>query len=260
MVKTWPMYFVNGYKFHTQSWNDGKKTFNCGICVKGTGNVNSSEDDFYGILKEIIQLEYPGRHNKKLTLFSCDWFDPVMNRGMRVHPLYGIVEIKHNRRYASYDPFIFAQQATQVYYTPYPRHVREKLSWWVVIKTKPRHVIDHSHQLEVAYQDDEMSKANEIIDNNQIDTLRDIDGNLEEIELYVDFTGQFVTTEEDIGDENEYDDDEEEEDDDNEEEDEDDDDEDVDEDDDNEDVDEGDEHTNEDESNENEDDEDEDDA
>ena len=50
-VKTWPMYYVNGYKFHTQSWNEGKKTFNCGICVRGTGNVNSSEDDFYGILK-----------------------------------------------------------------------------------------------------------------------------------------------------------------------------------------------------------------
>ena len=108
MVKTWPMYFVNGYKFHMQSWNDSNKTFNYGICVKGTRNMNFSEDDFYSILKEIIQLQYPGRHKIKLTFSSCDWFDPVMNHDMRVHPFYGIVEIKHNERYASYDHFSFA--------------------------------------------------------------------------------------------------------------------------------------------------------
>ena len=54
---------------------------------------------------------------KKLTLFSCDCFDPIMNRGIRVHPLYRIVKIKHNRMYPKYDPFIFAQQGVQFYYT-----------------------------------------------------------------------------------------------------------------------------------------------
>jgi hypothetical protein len=31
---SWNMYFVNGYKFHTQAWSNGKKTTNCGIHVR----------------------------------------------------------------------------------------------------------------------------------------------------------------------------------------------------------------------------------
>ena len=34
-VKEWHTYFVNGYKFHTQSWTKGKKTVNSGIHVTG---------------------------------------------------------------------------------------------------------------------------------------------------------------------------------------------------------------------------------
>ena len=98
-MKTWLIYFVNGYKFHAQSWNKKRKTFNYGIYVRGIVNVNLSEDDFYGILKEKIQLKYPSCHNKKLTFFSCYCFDPIMNHSMRVHPLYGIVKIKHNKMY-----------------------------------------------------------------------------------------------------------------------------------------------------------------
>ena len=63
-----------------------------------------------------------------------------------------------------------------------------------------------------------MCRTNEIIDNDQIDTLHDDNGGLEEIELYVDLTRQFVTPEEDIGDEDEDDDEDEDEDDDDEEE------------------------------------------
>jgi len=51
---------------------------------------------------------------------------------------YGIFEIRHDRRYEKYDPFILAVVATQVYYMPYPQKTRDKLLWWVVIRTKPR--------------------------------------------------------------------------------------------------------------------------
>ena len=53
-----------------------------------------------------------------------------------------------------------------------------------------------------------MCKVNEIINNDQIDRLCDDDEGLEEIELYVDLIRQFVTLEEDIGDEDEDEDDE----------------------------------------------------
>ncbi|CAL5199358.1 unnamed protein product [Lathyrus oleraceus] len=32
---SWNMYFVNGYKFHTQEWSHGRKTTNYAVHVKG---------------------------------------------------------------------------------------------------------------------------------------------------------------------------------------------------------------------------------
>jgi len=36
-VSTWTTYRVNGFKFHTEARNIGKKTYNCGVGVCGTG-------------------------------------------------------------------------------------------------------------------------------------------------------------------------------------------------------------------------------
>ena len=55
MVKPWPMYFVDGFKFHTDAYSEGKKPINSGVCVKGRG-YGDSKSDFYGILKEMVEL------------------------------------------------------------------------------------------------------------------------------------------------------------------------------------------------------------
>ncbi|XP_057418581.1 uncharacterized protein LOC130712785 [Lotus japonicus] len=34
-VETWPIYFVNGFKFHTKEWSVNKKTINSRVCVEG---------------------------------------------------------------------------------------------------------------------------------------------------------------------------------------------------------------------------------
>lgn len=119
MVRTWPMYIINGYKFHTDSWSQGKSTRNSGVCTRGSV-YGQPEDDYYGILQEVIQLEYPGLPIKQVVLFNCTWFDPTPRRGTRIHDQYGIVEVRANRRYNRYDPFILASQAHQVYYASYP--------------------------------------------------------------------------------------------------------------------------------------------
>jgi len=64
-------YFVNGYKFHTHSWTEGKKTINSGVYVKGV--IDGGEDDFYGVIKHIYELSY---NENKVVLFYCEWFDP----------------------------------------------------------------------------------------------------------------------------------------------------------------------------------------
>lgn len=152
LVKSWPIYTVNGYKFHTKTWSEGMQSYNYGVCVRGTNG--ELEDDFFGILSDIIELEYPGMPTKKLVVFKCDWFDNTPNRGTRVDRQYGIVEVKESGRYKNYDPFIFAQQVEQVYYTPYPSGHR---GWLAVIKTKARSAITNNlvNQVEneIPYQD-----------------------------------------------------------------------------------------------------------
>ena len=151
------MYFINGYKFHTKTCSRGKKTTNCGVCVKGV--TQGGEDDFYGVIDRIIEIEYHGLPTK-VPLFYCQWFDPS-HRGTRVHPQYKIVQIHKRRRYQYYDPFIIAQKARQVYYIDYPDTCKDLRDWCVAIATKPRgHVeVDDINEEttadESAYQADE---------------------------------------------------------------------------------------------------------
>ncbi|XP_004516953.1 uncharacterized protein [Cicer arietinum] len=95
----------------------GKKTINSGVYVKGV--TGGGEDDFYGVIQHIFELEYY-KLPHKVALFYCQWFDPRRNRGTKVHPQYDIVDIKMNRKYDLYDPFIIAQKSRQVYYVPDP--------------------------------------------------------------------------------------------------------------------------------------------
>ncbi|XP_025653186.1 uncharacterized protein [Arachis hypogaea] len=127
------MFKVNGYRFHTPEHASGKKTDDTGIYVKGDGGNDAS--DWYGTLKEILIVEYPSLVSLRVTLFYCEWYDPTRPRGTRRHKDYKIIEVLPTRRYGSYDPFILAQKARQVYYMPYPQGC--KSNWKVVITCKP---------------------------------------------------------------------------------------------------------------------------
>ena len=171
-AKSWNKYFVNGYKFHTKAWSDGKKTVNCGVHVKGVSE--GGEDDFFGIIQYIYELQYLGLSNK-IPLFYCEWFDPTRNRGTRVYSQYNIVEIKMTRKYGLYDPFILAQKARQVYYVPYPETCKDLRGWFVAITTKPRgHVEVDGIENKVPYQADEMSNVLPITELEQLQGLADL--------------------------------------------------------------------------------------
>ena len=101
---------------------------------------------------------------------------------MRIHRQYKIVEVHKGRKYSKFDPFIFPKAATQVYYSPYPGHPRDKIDWLVAIKTKPRGVVDDRHTLEVAFQVQE-SRVNTTIEDDPIDHLQDDEVDGEEVSL-----------------------------------------------------------------------------
>jgi len=191
------------------------------VSLAGEGGI---VDDYYGILKDVIELVYPQEPTKKCVLFSCDWFDPTINHGMRVHREFGIVDVRRTRRYSKYDPFIFAETATQVFYVPYPTKTRDKVDWWVVMKTKPRARVDNSYTLELAYQEELMCNVSATSNDAPLENIRDDYGHLEEVGVDVLMTNEEVDIanaeedsqeedeEEDIEEDNEYEDEEQEED------------------------------------------------
>ncbi|XP_076885340.1 uncharacterized protein LOC143534832 [Bidens hawaiensis] len=84
-------YFVNGYKFHTQHYGKGLVTSNCGVCVRGE-TYNAEESDYYGLLDEILELQYDSNMPQTVVLFKCTWFDN--KNGVLVHK-NNMVDVKH---------------------------------------------------------------------------------------------------------------------------------------------------------------------
>ena len=63
--------------------------------------------DYYGIIKEIIELQYL-RDENHIFLFKCHWFDP---KSVWNDTTYEIVDIRQKFKLNNYDPFILAAQA-----------------------------------------------------------------------------------------------------------------------------------------------------
>ena len=96
-VRSVPIYYVNRYKFHTRKYGINKSTFNSGVCIKGS-NYNETSHDYFGIMEEILSIEYPRLPIKKTALFKCEWFDPTSLIGTRIHQRYNIVEVNQKKK------------------------------------------------------------------------------------------------------------------------------------------------------------------
>lgn len=95
------------------------------------------ETDFYKIFQKIIEVEFTGLLKLKCVLFKCDWFDPVVNKGVRLNK-FGVVDVHSGRRYKKFEPFILASQAEQVSFISYPRIRDSCITWWTAIKVTPQ--------------------------------------------------------------------------------------------------------------------------
>ncbi|KAI3668105.1 hypothetical protein L6452_43180 [Arctium lappa] len=132
-------YFVNSYKFHTVTHAAGRVTHNSGVCVRGSC-YDDSEFDYYGLLDDVLEVEYYGVGYCAVVLFKCTWFDSP--DGVRVDPKHGLVDIKYKSRLRGEDYYVLASQAEQVYYTPYPSGSKDLKDWWAVVKTKARGIYE----------------------------------------------------------------------------------------------------------------------
>jgi hypothetical protein len=92
--------------------------------------------NYVGVVKDILKLDY-GPLSRSIVLLRCQWVKRSDNRG---NPTYTrddagflVVNFRHNLPRMS-DPFIFAAQATQVFYSDVP----SKPGWKVVLRKEAR--------------------------------------------------------------------------------------------------------------------------
>ncbi|XP_038721657.1 uncharacterized protein LOC120013795 [Tripterygium wilfordii] len=64
-------YITKGFRFHTKESELSLRSQNSGVIVKGDELIGSV--DYYGVIKDIIELEYLGEN--RVVLYRCDWFD-----------------------------------------------------------------------------------------------------------------------------------------------------------------------------------------
>jgi len=132
-VKSFGVYDVNGYRFHTTKHKQirpNRRITNTRVFTPGDDGL-----EYYGTLEEIYELSFHGSVPLKPVIFKCHWFDP---QAVRRTPNIGLVEIQRSSVYPGDDVYVVAQQATQVYYLSYPCQTDNRLKGWdVVYKVSP---------------------------------------------------------------------------------------------------------------------------
>ena len=107
-VMKYEKYDVNGFRFHTETHQNGRanaKTINTGVFTKGANNF-----DYYGRLQNVYELTFNKMNMElKLVVFKCHWFDP--QAGQRITKSIGLAEVRPSTTYRGNDVFIVAHQA-----------------------------------------------------------------------------------------------------------------------------------------------------
>ncbi|KMT07924.1 hypothetical protein BVRB_6g145270 [Beta vulgaris subsp. vulgaris] len=161
-------YFCNGYKSYTRGNDDKCKTQNCGVLLAAlTPSFASSKDSnpifdnvtYYGIIKEIIEIDYWSAFN--VVLFKCDWFHSQIDE-------YGLTRVNFIRKLCStYDPFVLVSQVHQVFYV----EGGIEADWHFVDRKFP---IDFSY-VEVEYEATYPDEVREHVENLNLATVSDDD-------------------------------------------------------------------------------------
>ncbi|KAK9281588.1 hypothetical protein L1049_004491 [Liquidambar formosana] len=146
---------INGLRFHTKDHEAYRKTQNSGVVVKGDDETGNK--DYYGVLIEIIQLDYLGDNN--IFLFKCDWRDvSYEGRGIQTDK-HNYTSVNVTKTWNTNEPFVLASQAEQVFYV---NDSKLGNNWQVVVKTQARDLYDvPEHKDDGPIGDDEPYQQNE---------------------------------------------------------------------------------------------------
>ncbi|WMV09410.1 hypothetical protein MTR67_002795 [Solanum verrucosum] len=135
-------YIVIGYRFHVEEYDKKLRTQNCGGGVLGENDEDSENHDYYGVLTDIIELQFV--MDRRVILFKCNWFDVYDEiKGIKKDE-YDFVSVKPDKFLKINEPFVLADQASQVFYA----NDNSNKGWQVVKKTQPRDSYEIVEQME----------------------------------------------------------------------------------------------------------------
>jgi hypothetical protein len=143
-VKSYSACVVNGVRYCTVERDKNKKTRNSGVAC--SSSYRSEMIDFYGTLKEIIELEYQAKNDgtnsrtRTVVLFRCDWYK-LDGKHTAVRDDGFCKSINIGSLWYKKDCFILATQATQVVYLP---DIKNGTNWRIVQTLKHRHLYNVS--------------------------------------------------------------------------------------------------------------------
>ncbi|KAL3637841.1 hypothetical protein CASFOL_018289 [Castilleja foliolosa] len=172
-IKKFSGCIVNGVRFFTKDRDSRRKTQNSGVVVDANHGDNTIA--FYGVLDDIIQLDYV--RDRRVILFKCDWFDLGRKKLTRIKKEGNIVSVRVDGKWYEEDSYILADQARQVFYINDPKLGHD---WRVVIPVSHRHVYDVSEMINEEIDDDVLFVENGVYQENDTNDVLEV--NLDEIE------------------------------------------------------------------------------
>jgi hypothetical protein len=138
-VRVYGACVVNGVRYSTVEREKNRRSQNSGLSCKGTHN--NKDIDFYGTIKEIIQLQYNNKEDgtpRSVVLFRCDWYKLDGKRTSLKDDGF-FKSINTGSLWYKNDSFILATQARQVFYLPDTKFGK---GWQVVQTFGHRHLFN----------------------------------------------------------------------------------------------------------------------
>src|SRR3954465_14805658 len=105
-------YEINGNTFYTNAQDKKSTNQNSGVRFDAI-DENGQKDTYYGYIEEIWELYYGVSF--KVPLFRCKWFN-LNGEGVKIDQLYGMTTVDLNNLGYRDEPFVLANDVSQVFY------------------------------------------------------------------------------------------------------------------------------------------------
>ncbi|KAA0066295.1 uncharacterized protein E5676_scaffold602G001710 [Cucumis melo var. makuwa] len=158
---------VGGVRFYTIELDSRRTTQNSGIMVIGESDASgTSNNNLYGVLDEVLHVQYPLRRN--VSLFKCRWYDTDLNKSQRIHVEVGYKSLNTSRFWYAEEPVILATQGHQVFYVDDPKNCS---NWKVVQVIQNKRIWDVPEVEDV--QNDHINILEVVVSHQMDDYIED---------------------------------------------------------------------------------------